>query len=109
MKRFLKTHPQYVSEDEASYSCATLNVVDVRGIKVSYEDKVLQIGVEVEPRATHTPSHAGIFVRSDGVNVVLGRQLSGQTVPDGVSAEMVLQQVQWELYGLANLQKCQMK
>lgn len=109
VSRFVKSHLQYLSEDGLSYSRALLSVADVRAIKVSYEDTVLQIGVEVEPRATHTPSHAGIFVRSEGMNIVLGKQLPGHTVPEGISAEMVLQQVQWELYYLANLQKCQLK
>ena len=109
VSQFVMRHPQYLSEDGVSCSCAMLSVADVRATKVIYEDEVLLIGVEVEPRSAHTPSHAGIFVRSNGRNVVAGRQMPGQRVPEGVSAEIVLQYVQWELYALAHLQKCPLK
>ncbi|MBO6254221.1 MAG: hypothetical protein J6O49_11295 [Bacteroidaceae bacterium] len=103
--KFVKNHPLFLSDDSRTYQRAVLGVSNIRVVKVLYNGDPLQIDVEVEPRDAHTLSHAGIFVKSGGKNVVLGRPL-GNTLPEGISAEMVLQQIQWELLELAELQEC---
>ena len=57
-------------------------------------------------RDNHTKSHAGIFVRVNGKNVVHGRLLPEGQLPYNVSEEYLLQQVQWDLLELAELQEC---
>ena len=101
---FVEKHSQFLANDGRSYLRAILGVCNIRNIKVNYDGKPLQIEVDIEPRAAHTLSHAGIFVKSDGKNVVSGRPLVNESLPECVSAEMVLQQVQWELLELAELQ-----
>ena len=78
----------------------------VARIIVEKDGMRLNANVEVEPRDSHTKSHAGIFVRVDGKNVVHGRQLPEGQLPDNVSEEDLLQQVQWDLLELAELQEC---
>lgn len=53
-------------------------------------------------------SVAVIFVQSSGRNIVSGRKIPTNALPVGVSSEMILQQVQWELRDMAVLQECEM-
>lgn len=104
--QFVSAHPSYLDEKNQSYKRALLEVKDVRAISVVKDGLRLNANVEVEPRDSHTKSHAGIFVRVDGKNVVHGRQLSEGQLPYNVSEEYLLQQVQWDLLELAELQEC---
>lgn len=83
------------------------NDESVRKIAVT-DDKgmLLDVDVEVEPRDAHTKSHAGIFIRSDGHNVRPGRTILGSSMAENVSADIVLQDVRWELLELSELQTC---
>lgn len=104
--QFVSAHPSYLDEMKQSYKRALLEVKDVRAISVVKDGLRLNANVEVEPRDSHTKSHAGIFVRVDGKNVVHGRQLPEGQLPYNVSEEYLLQQVQWDLLELAELQEC---
>ena len=104
--QFVSSHPNYLGENKQSYKRALLEVKGVRAISVVKDGMRLNANVEVEPRDSHTMSHAGIFVRVEGKNVVLGKQLPEGQLPYNVSEEYLLQQVQWELLELAELQEC---
>ena len=104
--QFVSSHSSYFDEKKQSYKRALLEVKDVRAISVEKDGLRLNANVEVEPRDSHTKSHAGIFVRVDGKNVVHGRLLPEGQLPYNVSEEYLLQQVQWDLLELAELQEC---
>lgn len=103
--QFVSSHSGYLDEKNQSYKRALLEVKDVRAISVEKDGMRLNANAEVEPRDSHTKSHAGIFVRVDGKNVVHGRQLPEGQLPYNVSEEYLLQQVQWDLLELAELQE----
>jgi hypothetical protein len=104
--QFVSAHPYYFDEKKQSYKRALLEVKAVRAISVEKDGLRLNANVEVEPRDSHTKSHAGIFVRVNGKNVVHGRLLPEGQLPYNVSEEYLLQQVQWDLLELAELQEC---
>lgn len=104
--QFVSSHSSYFDEKKQSYKRALLEVKDVRAISVEKDGLRLNANVEVEPRDSHTKSHAGIFVRVEGKNVVHGRLLPEGQLPYNVSEEYLLQQVQWDLLELAELQEC---
>lgn len=60
--------------------------------------------VEIESRDAHTKSHAGIFVRSGGVNIVKGRNIKSISALRGVSSDDILMEVQWSLKDTASLE-----
>ena len=107
VKGFVESHPSFCFNNN-TYQRALLKVREVRATKVCYDGKPLLINVSVMPRAAYTKSHAGIFVQSAGRNVVFGRKIPAGVLPKGVSSEMILQQVQWELRDMAVLQECEM-
>ena len=102
--KFVSSHEDFLFEERA-YKRALLSVSDIRNIKVLDEaQQLLNINVEVEPRDVHTKSHAGIFVRSGSTNITLDRKTPESATSKAVSADMVLQEVRWELLDLAQLQ-----
>lgn len=109
--QFVLAHQGYCNKNKCEdiYYRALLTVKDVRAISVEQDNIRLNANVEVEPRNTHTKSHAGIFVRVDGMNVIKGRQLPEGKLPYNVSEEYLLQRVQWDLLELAELQECKLK
>ena len=106
VKSFVKTHNDFVLQTDAHLSCygAAMIVGEVCDISVVHGSEKLDVSVEVEPRAAHTKSHAGIFVRSNNNNVVRGRQLNSKTIPHGVSSDSILMEVQWRLHDIAKLE-----
>ena len=82
-----------------------LKVRDVRGIKVNYGNRPLRIDVEVEPRALHTASHAGIFARTGGINIKSGQTLPAEALPLGVSADDILMEVGWKLISISSVEE----
>ncbi len=108
VRQFVTAHPKYHNAEDDSYLRAVLSVADVRAISIEVDELMIDANVEVEPRDKHTPSHAGIFVRMKGKNVVPGRQLPTGQLPLNVSEEMLLQMVQWELHDLSELQECKL-
>ncbi|MBQ4405414.1 MAG: hypothetical protein II852_00225 [Bacteroidales bacterium] len=106
VKSFVKTHNDFILRNNASLSCygAKMKVGEVCDISVVHGSEKLDVSVEVEPRAAHTKSHAGIFVRSNNNNVVRGRQLTSLSIPHGVSTDSILMEVQWRLHDIAKLE-----
>lgn len=108
VKHFVDSHESYQTSSGDTYFRALLDVGNVRSVKVFNEGKPIEITVEVEPRDLHIKSHAGIFVKTEGKNIVLGKRSVGDALPEGISSEFVLQKVRWELLDLAVLQKCKL-
>lgn len=103
---FLSTHPSYcVAGTDDSYRCALLNVGDVRAINVEYEDKIMDINVEIEPRDVHTKSHAGIFTRYHSENIRNGKVLKYRSFGEEVSADRILLEVRFQLLSIASLEQ----
>ena len=106
VQSFVSSHASFLFDNGKKYRCASLQVSGVRSIKVLDEsNQPLAVEVEVEPRDTHTKSHAGIFVRTAAQNVLPGRSLMGTSVPEAVSVDMILQDVRWELLALSTLEE----
>jgi len=109
IKTFIKNHSDYQIADKSDlYRRALLVVGQINRIEVMNGDEILDVRVEVEPRDSHTKSHAGIFVRSKGQNIVHGREPLSGTLPAGVSSDAVLQEVRWQLLDIAELQICKL-
>lgn len=109
VKTFIEKHSDYqLAEKPGSYRRALLIVEQINRIEVVNDNDILDVKVEVEPRSKHTKSHAGIFVRAKGQNVVRGRELSPDTLPAGVSSDAVLQELRWQLYDIAEMQLCEL-
>lgn len=104
---FLSKHTSYkVSDESLFYHRAVFNVGDVRSINVSFAENILDVKVEVSPRDIHTKSHAGIFVCTDKEYVKANKKILSESIPEGVSSDDILQEVQWALKDLATLEKC---
>ena len=105
VQSFVSSHASFQFGNGKKYRCASMQVSGVRSIKVYDEsDQPLAIEVEVEPRNIYTKSHAGIFVRFSGQNVISGRSLLVDSVSEAVSADIILQDVRWELLDLSSLE-----
>ena len=101
---FVESHPAYQYSD-CSYRCAMLGVKDIREIKVNVNGKPLNVDVEVETRALHTASHAGIFTRIDKTNIKQGGIIPPKFLPLGVSADDVLMEVGWSLIKISTIKE----
>lgn len=105
---FIKKHKHF-SIDGKTYSRAMLNVNKIRNIKiVSDGDEELNIDVVVEPRNAQTKSHAGIIVKTNEEYIVRGRGILNKSIPVGISADDILQEIQFKLNGIAKLERCVM-
>lgn len=104
---FVKAHPLY-AVNGLSYFRALLNVGDVRKIKAQVGDTTLSAEVEVEPRDSHTKSHAGIFVRHQNKNVKRGQMIKISHVSEEMSSDTILLEVRSQLLELATLEKCKL-
>lgn len=103
---FVSSHASFQFDNGKKYRCASMQVSGVRSIKVFDEsNQPLAVEVEVEPRNIHTKSHAGIFVRFSGQNVKSGQSLMVDSVSEAVSADIILQDVRWELLDLSTLEE----
>lgn len=71
---FVAAHPSYACGGN-TYRRALLGVGDIRQIRVSEGQISALVDVEVEPRDTHTLSHAGIFTRLQGRNLKVGENI----------------------------------
>jgi hypothetical protein len=90
--------------DENHCQVASLNVNDVRSIKIINGSDVLNIDVVVEPRDKKLKSHAGIIVKSNDQYVINGRNLN-DSIPKDISADDILQEIQSDLREIAMLDK----
>ena len=104
---FVKAHPLY-GVNGLAYFRALLNVGDVRKIKAQVGETTLSAEVEVEPRDSHTKSHAGIFVRYQNKNVKRGQMIKISHVSEEMSSDTILLEVRTQLLELATLEECKL-
>ena len=103
---FLSSHPHYCVEGtDDTYQCAMLNVGDIRAINVAYEDKIMDINVEIEPRDAHVKSHAGIFTRFHSEIVKNGKVLKYGPIGEEISADQILLDVRFQLLSIASIEQ----
>ena len=107
VESFVMSHQSY-SFGGGDYKLALLNVGEIRAIEVNVGDTNMNIDVEVEPRNTHTKSHAGIFTRFQRKNIKRGQLLKVGPAAE-VSADSILLEVRSELLRMATVEACQMK
>jgi hypothetical protein len=103
---FVKNHSCYAFDDN-TYKRALLNVGDVRGIAVKVDQVEMKIDVEVEPRDSHTKSHAGIFTRFQNKNIKKGQLLKAGPTSEEVSGDTILLEVRKELKSLSSVEECE--
>ena len=99
---FVTKHDKYLFGTD-NYKRAILSVSDIRAIKVDAFGEPLKINVEVEPRDSHTKSHAGIFTRYENKNVKRGDTLS--LLAKEVSADDVLIKVRSQLLNMSTVEQ----
>jgi len=99
---FVVKHNKYLFETD-KYKRAMLSVSDIRDIKVDAFGEPLKINVEVEPRDSHTKSHAGIFTRYENKNVKRGDTLSH--LDKDISADDVLIKVRTQLLNMSTVEQ----
>lgn len=105
VRSFLTQHMGY-KDKENRYCRAVLGVDDIRSIKVDIDGSPLAVDVEVEPRAKHTKSHAGIFTRYEGKNVKTGQTIKVSEQLRGVSSDDILLDVRLSLLDIASVESC---
>ena len=110
VRQFVTSHQSFIitKGNELAYSAAMMSVSRIREISVEIDETKINLDVDVEARAAHTKSHAGIFVRTNGENIVKGRTIMSASVPKGVSSDDILMEVQWLLRDMSVLQVCQL-
>ena len=96
VENFVLSHQSY-SFGGGVYKLSLLNVGEIRAIDV-----------KVEPRNTHTKSHAGIFTRFQKKNIKHDQLLKVGPVADEISANSILLEVRLELLRMATVEECQM-
>ncbi len=99
---FVAKHDKYLFGTD-KYKRAMLCVSDIRAIKVDAFGEPLKINVEVEPRDSHTKSHAGIFTRYENKNVKRGDTLG--RLDKEISADDVLIKVRTQLLNMTTVEQ----
>ena len=99
---FVTKHGKYLFGTD-NYKRAILSVSDIRAIKINAFGEPLKINVEVEPRDSHTKSHAGIFTRFENKNVKRGDTLS--LLEKEISADDVLIKVRTQLLNMTTVEQ----
>lgn len=103
VRGFLFIHPDYLVEKDM-YSCALLNVGDIRHIEVKVDGEVVGVDVEVEPRAKHLKSHAGIFTRYGGKNIKTGQVINIEKQQKGVPSDDILLDIRLSLLDISSVE-----
>lgn len=108
---FIDEHPNFkTGNDSNTYCRALMNVGEVRGMELSFKGNTLNVNVEVEPRATHTKSHAGIFARFQGKNLKGGQNfLMNANHGEPISVPDILQKMRWRLLSLSKMEECEIE
>lgn len=102
---FVKEHPKFAfGENRDQYSCALLNVGDIRGVQIVLDDKVMDIDVEIESRAARTLSHAGIFTKHSGQIIKVGGIVMFAPTEKEVPADDILLKVRNTLLKMASVE-----
>ena len=111
VKAFIMSHPFFVFGEGnlKLYRSALLNVGAIRNIAVKLGDTQMVIDVEVEPRATQTKSHAGIFTRFQNKNIKRGQLLKAGPISEAISADTILLEVRSQLLNISNIEEHEMK
>jgi hypothetical protein len=104
---FVNSHPLY-GVNGVTYFRAMLNVGEIRKIKAQTGETMLMAEVDVEPRDSHTKSHAGIFVRYQNENIKRGTMLKMPHASEEVSTDSILLDVRTQLYDIALLEECKL-
>lgn len=106
---FIDEHPNFKTGSDCNTYCrALMNVGEVRGMELSFKGNTLNVNVEVEPRATHTKSHAGIFARFQGKNLKGGQNfLTDAKYNEPISVPDILQKMRWRLLSLSKMEECE--
>ena len=99
---FVAKHGKYLFGTD-KYKRAMLCVSDIRAIKVDAFGEPLKIIVEVEPRDSHTKSHAGIFTRYENKNVKRGDTLNH--LDKEISADDVLIKGRTQLLNMTTVEQ----
>jgi len=99
---FVAKHDKYLFGTE-KYKRAMLCVSDIRAIKIDAFGEPLKINVEVEPRDSHTKSHAGIFTRYENKNVKRDDTLNH--LDKEISADDVLIKVRTQLLKMSTVEQ----
>ena len=100
VRDFIGLHPDYdFGNGKSKY--ATLNVGDVRDIKVELEGVTVNMDVEVEPRDLHVKSHAGIFTRIGNRNIKPGGSFVTDDPEACYSSDALLLKVRLQLLRMA--------
>lgn len=104
VQSFVAKHKEYAFGDQqGEYRRAVLNVGDVRSISITHVGKVLAVNVEVEPRDSHTKSHAGIFTRYKQKNLKKGESLFIEHSEE-IACDVILLKLQRFLLRLSTLE-----
>ena len=111
VKAFVVSHPFFVfCEGKLKlYRRAFFNVGTIRSIDVKLGDTQMAIDVEVEPRATHTKSHAGIFTRFQNKNIKQGQLLKVGPTAEAISADTILLEVRSQLMKISHIEEHEIK
>ena len=102
---FIDKHPSFKSSPHSDTYCrAVLHVGDIRNIDIHLGNEYLNVSVDVEPRAMHTKSHAGIFARVDGIMIKPNRAYPTSNGKFGMSTDAILMKLRFHLLGLSKVE-----
>lgn len=107
VENFVSSHQAY-SFGGGDYKLSLLNVGEIRAIDVNVGDTNMNIDVEVEPRNTHTKSHAGIFTRFQNKNIKRGQLIKAVATAEEISTDSILLEVRSELLRMSTIEVCKM-
>lgn len=103
IKDFILSHPSFIVEG-GHYHLARMNVGKIRAIEITIGSSTLVADVDVEARAMHTESHAGIFTRFEGKNIKTGQIIKVEKQEKGVSSDDVLMDLRFSLLSMATME-----
>lgn len=102
---FIGKHPSFnSSHHNDTYYRAMLHVGDIRNIDIHLDKEHLNLSVDVEPRAMHTKSHAGIFTRASGITLKPNRAYTSSDEKFGISTDAILMKVRFHLLSLSKVE-----
>ncbi len=107
VESFVHSHSSFQFQGETSYyKRAVLNVGNIRGIDIEVGESKMKVDVEVEPRDSHTKSHAGIFSRIQNKNLKNGQFMKVGPTSEEISTDTILLEVRNELLSISSVEEC---